>query len=142
MKTVLTLMLGVVAVLVALAPSAAQAQTVYNPRVVQFDSPDHVTGVSAYKVELWLSTADPVTGAPISTYDLAKTKVTATSSTPAYQANLTDVTPLFSYPVGQTYVVRLIAVGVDPAMLSARSTPSNPFAAADAPRSLVNVSVR
>lgn len=121
-----------------------QAQTVYNPQTLQFDSPDHATAVS-YKVELWLQGVDPATGAPISTFTLAKDKVVASGLTapePQLKANLSDLTPLFAYPSGQFYVARLVAVGVTPDLISARSTPSNPFARAVAPLPVVNLRIR
>jgi len=122
----------------------AMAQTVYNPRIMQFDSVDHAV-TSVYKVEFWLQAADPVTGAPISTYDLPKSKVTPSglaAPEPQLQANLSDLTPLVGIPVGQTYVVRLIAVGMDGTSLSPRSPASNPFATAGVPSSVTNVRVR
>jgi hypothetical protein len=113
------------------------AQTVYAPVMGQFDSLDHTKTcpsdgcVASYKVELWLSGVDPATGAPVSTFALAKNKVTATglaTPNPAYQFLFADVTPLWAVPAGQTYVIRMVAVG-DPATLeSARSTPSGLFA--------------
>jgi hypothetical protein len=122
------------------------AQTVYNPTVIQFNSLDHSIAcpadkcVSSYKVEYWLQGVDPATGQPVSTYTLAKAKVVASGITdPAWQANLADLTPIPAIPVGSNYVARVIAVGLDAATLSARSAASNPFASAGAPRSLTNV---
>jgi hypothetical protein len=127
------------------------AQTVYNPKIVQFDSLDHANAcpatncINSYKIELWLQGVDPATGAPISTFDLAKNRVIQSglpAAEPQLQANLADTVPLFSYPAGQSYVLRMIAVGIDPLVVSARSNATGPFAAADAPRSLVNVRVK
>lgn len=143
MRTVIAL---VVALLLA---AAAGAQTVYNPKVIQFDSPDHATAcpgtscVSAYKVEYWLPGVDPATGQPVSTYDLPKTAVAANpAAPPAYQAQLTALTPLPAVPVGTTYVARMVAVGNDATLLSARSVASNPFVYPAAPRSPAAVSLK
>jgi hypothetical protein len=135
---------GLVAACVLIA-LPAMAQAVYNPRIMQFDSVDHATGVSAYKVEFWLQAADPVTGAPISTYDLPKNQVTPSglaAPEPQWQANLSDLTPLVGIPVGQFYVARVVAVGIDGTSLSERSPASNPFASAGVPNSVVNLRVR
>jgi hypothetical protein len=117
------------ACLVAVMAAPASAQAVYNPLTIQFDSLDHAIA-SAYKVEFWLQAADPVTDSPLSTHDLAKGKVTASglaAPEPQFQANLADLTPLVGIPVGQFYVARMVTVGVDSSLLSARSAPSNPF---------------
>lgn len=139
-----TLLAACVLMILGLA-SMASSQTIYNPRILQFDSPDHVTQVLAYKVEIWLSGVDPQTGAPIMTLDLAKVRVVpsgAPAGEPQLQANFTDLTPLPSYPSGQTYVLRMVAVGLDGIIMSPRSTPSGPFAAAGVPASVVLLRVR
>lgn len=121
----------------------ATAQTVYNPKIVQFDSPDHATLVGSYTVEFWMVGVDPATGKPVSTYTLDKSKVTTLGTTsPMYQANLADLTPVPAIPIGSTYVARLLAVGMDTSMISPRSDPSNPFASAVVPRSPLAVQLK
>jgi hypothetical protein len=123
-------------VLVCLAPIGAQAQipVVFSPTKVQFDSPDHIKDcpsdgcLAGYKIELWLAGVDPATGSPASVFTLAKNKVTTTGSTPTYQALLSDVTPLWSVPQGLTFVLRMVAVGEPPTLISVRSNETEPFA--------------
>ena len=129
----------------AARPVGAVTSLIYNPRILQFDSPDHATLVGSYKVEIWLQAADPIVGQPIQTSVLAKDKVVASGLTapePQLQANLLDVTPLFGVPVGQTYVIRMVAVGLDDTLVSPRSNATGPFEIAGAPRSVVNPSIK
>jgi hypothetical protein len=118
-------------------PNVVAQTPVIAPTKTQFDSPDHTKTcpsdgcVASYKIELWLQGVDPTTGQPVTTYTLAKNKVTATglaAPEPAYQALFADVQPLWAVPAGQTYVIRMVAVGDPATLVSARSTPSGPFA--------------
>jgi hypothetical protein len=137
---------------VKLAPAAVKATAtaeplIYNPTIIQFDSADHAI-VSVYKVETWLLAADPLTGQPITVMTLAKDKALPgwcpiQPCVPEFQANIADGTPLFSVPVGQTYVFRMKAVGLGAeALESPRSDPSGPFAIAGVPRSVVGLSIK
>lgn len=123
----------------------ASAQTVYNPRIIQFDSPDHATLVTGYTVEFWIQGVDPTTGAPVASYALTKDKVVASglmAPDPQYQANLADMTPVPAIPIGNFYVARMVAVGQTPNLVSPRSLPSNPFASAGAPASAANLRLK
>lgn len=126
--------------LLALLPTLALAQTVYNPTRIEFLSPDHDTNVSEYVVEYWLNGVDPAVGQPYTVATLPKAAVTLSSGT--YQAALTSLTPLPAIQVGQTYKATLIAVGLDTTQRSARSSLSNPFAKALAPAPPQSVSFR
>jgi hypothetical protein len=137
-------------VMVALlwAGTASAQSLVYNPRYIDFESPNHTTAcpadacVSSYIVEYWLAGVDPATGAPFMTMTLAKDKVVSSGGLPIYRAAMADLTPVPVIPVGQTYVVRMVAVGATPELKSARSDPSNSFAAAGAPQKVGAVTVR
>ena len=127
-----------------LCAASAQAQTVYNPKRVQFDSPDHAA-ISQYVVEYWLPTVDPATGAPVTIGTIAKAQVTTTGqASPQYEALLSAITPMPAVPVGTTYIARLKSVGdgVTYSGESVRSTPSGPFAFLAVPRPPAGVSIR
>ncbi len=120
---------------------SAQAQTVYNPTKVIFDSPDHEAMVTSYVIEYWLPAVDPATGAPVTSGTIDKSVVTPNQTPPgAYQALLSAITPLPAVPVGTTYVARLKAIGAGGE--SARSSASNPFAYLSAPRPPAALSFR
>lgn len=132
-------------VLLAMASSAA-AQTIYNPSAVWFSSTDHTKDcatvqpcVSGYIVEYWIEGVDPLVGAPVTTSAVAKAEVEPSGDTAApYKIQLSKVGPV---PIGNTYVARLIAVGVSTDVQSVRSDASNPFASATAPAQVTVVSV-
>lgn len=132
--------LGLVAVF-CLGAVSAQAQTVYNPTAVVFDSPDHEAMVTSYTIEYWLPAVDPATGSPVTSGTLAKAAVTTNPTPPgAYRALLSAITPLPAVPVGSTYVARLKAIGAGGE--SARSSASNPFVFLSAPRPPAALSFR
>lgn len=118
------------------------AQTVYNPTLIEFSSPDHDTQVTNYAVEYWMQGVDPTTGSPVSAAFIDKTKMTvvAGSSPLLYRVLLSDFSPILGIPVGPTYVARVKAIG--PGGESPRSAPSNPFASAVAPATPTSVSIR
>lgn len=126
--------------LITAAPLHAQAP-VYNPRKVQFDSPDHALATQ-YVIEYWLPTVDPATGAPVTSGTIAQAQVTTTGqATPQYEALLSAVTPLPAVPTGTTYVARMkVRNAAD--QESVRSGASNPFAFLAAPRTPSAVSLR
>lgn len=136
----------VTACLLLMSALPATAQTVYNPKLIEFDSPDHLTDcsgvpcVSAYVVEYWLQGVDQTTGQPVSSGTLPKASITGTA--PTYTSLLSSITPILGIPVGVTYVARVRAVGITPDLLSDRSAASNPFASASVPRPPLAVSVR
>jgi hypothetical protein len=86
---------------------SAEAQIVYNPTLVEFDSPDHAS-LSYYVVEFWLSTA-PQVGTPVQAISVPVSKVTVASIGPPiqYQILFTDI-PIY-VPFGSSYVVDLMA---------------------------------
>lgn len=132
--------LGLVAAC-CLGAVSAQAQTVYNPTKVIFDSPDHEAMVTSYVIEYWLPAVDPATGSPVTSGSIAKAAVTTNPTPPgAYQALLSAITPLPAVPTGTTYVARLKAIGAGGE--SVRSSASNPFAWQSAPRNPAAVSIR
>ena len=141
--------IGMMVAALVLWAGFATGQTIYNPTVIEFQSPDHTSAcpgngcVDHYVVEYWLQGVDPATGQPVSSATLAKTKAVLVA-TGVYQGKLADLTPLMGIPIGQTYVARMIAwnAGTDPAFASARSAPSNPFASAGAPRTPLAVSLK
>lgn len=120
----------------------ASAQTVYNPKFVEFDSVDHAT-VDSYVLEYWIQGVDPTTGAPVTSGSIPKASVRTrpTGATPPFEATLADFTGMGATPVGQTYVARLKAVSLA-AGESLRSPASNPFAFLAAPRSPAAVSIK
>jgi hypothetical protein len=132
--------------LLALLPTPASAQ-LYNPKTLEFNSPDHATTcpadacVSGYQVEYWLAATDPLTGSPVTSAALDKAKMTNVTGT-TYRAALTDLVPLPAVPIGQTYVIRVIAKGATADLMSARSEPSVPFVLAAAPRTVTQVVLR
>lgn len=125
----------------------AGAQIVYNPSTLEFTSPDHVivcpaeACVSGYTLEYWLQNVTPANGSPVTTASVSRDMATNVSGN-VYRVNLADLSPIPAVPIGQTYVVRLIANGVSPEIKSARSEASNPFALAAAPRTPVSLTLR
>lgn len=98
-------LLATIAVL-CLAVSAA-GQTLYNPTLVQFTSPDHAI-VTYYRVEFWIN-GQPLVGNPVGQYNVPVAKVTIASPGPPiqYQILMSDV--LVFLPFGKSYLVRLLA---------------------------------
>ena len=132
--------LGLVAAC-CLGAVSAQAQTVYNPVNVIFDSPDHAALVTSYVIEYWLPTVDPATGSPVTSGTIPKSAVTTNPTPPgAYQAPLSAITPMPAVPVGTTYVARLKCIGSGGE--SARSPVSNPFVFLSAPQPPASLQLR
>jgi hypothetical protein len=124
------------ALIVALASlwlsPVAFAQTVINPSRAEFDSADHAVAcpadncISGYRVEIWLPSVDPSTGAPVSQAVVPKASVVASGLTsPAYKIDRANWG--VSFTPGTTYVLRLVSVG-EGTVESAKSLPSGPFA--------------
>ena len=103
---------------------SAEAQIVYNPTLVEFDSPDHAS-LSYYVVEFWLSTA-PQVGSPVQIANIPVSKVTVVSLGPPvmYQILFEDI-PIH-LPFGSSYVVDLMACTTT--ACSARSSVSPQYA--------------
>jgi len=108
---------------------------IYNPLRCQFDQPDFAT-VDNWRFEVSLQGAST----PIATGTVAKTDVTTTGTTPAYEFLLARVSPPLALPTGQTYIARIFAVNAGGT--SAASEPSNPFAYLAAPATPRVVSIR
>ena len=85
----------------------AGAQTLYNPPAVTFESADHAT-VTLYRVEYWIA-GQPLVGAPVGTWDVAKSLITVENAGPpvTYKLLLKDVYVFL--PFGKSYVLRLLA---------------------------------
>lgn len=127
--------------------SPASAQLVYNPSVLEFVSVDHDivcpadACVSGYTLEYWLASVDVGSGSPVTTASISR-DMTVNVINDQYRVDLSALTPLPAVPIGQTYVVRLIANGISPEIKSARSLASNPFVLAAAPRSPASLILR
>lgn len=87
--------------------AAVSAQTLYNPTLIEFNSPDHAL-VTQYRVEFWIA-GQPLVGDPVGKYDVPVSKVTIADPgpPPTYQILMSDV--LVFLPFGKSYMVRLLA---------------------------------
>lgn len=127
-------MRGVALALAAvLASTAAQAQTIYNPRAVEFeyDAPEFQT-VTSFALEFWIQgtvtnpgcVAVPPAQA-VATYSAPQIAATATGTANTYAIPIGAFVPLIGTPIGFTYVGCLKARRDTEE--SARSDASNPF---------------
>lgn len=142
MKGILSVFAVVVAVCCVSLPAPAEAQVVWSPLMFQFDHSDVDRAITAkYQISFHTCTLNPdgtirdVTATPTQTSDvpLSVVRDRGAAVSPRYEADLSAITPLFSYPTGQYYVGYLRGIGLDGVLAGANSGVSNPFANPTAP---------
>jgi|PlaIllAssembly_1097288.scaffolds.fasta_scaffold185241_2 opacity protein-like surface antigen len=123
-----------------LCAAAAHAQTVVNPRTVEFTvSPDHAVvlgdgqpAVTKYDIRFYATGAS----APFSEATLGKPTPDGTGKVALPLANIPQFVAI---PVGTAYVARVVAVGP---LGEGVSEPSNPFDIQVSPRAPAGVTIK
>jgi hypothetical protein len=99
--------LSLVVVCLVFLTAVLTAQTIYNPTLISFNSPNHSI-CTGYRVEFWPYGSD-LSGTPLASYvvPVAKITVELPGPPPTYDIFMKDV--FVFLPFGQTYMARILA---------------------------------